>query len=455
MNEKILSAFCVILFSLSVAARPTENGPQIVIANNAGTYLPVLRGSGTKSSSAADATQTVPFASDDPNPRLWDIDTKNLTKVTPERGQLGAKILGPDNLPIDLQNADTLAPPTTDSGSIPNPKWPFALSHNTLYSGGWVRIQNDEVMPIAKAMAGVNMRLEAGAIRELHWHNTPEWAYILKGTTQITAVDQNGRNYLANVGPGDLWYFPEGMPHSLQGTDANNEGSEFLLIFPDGTFDSSNQFMITDWLAHTPKDVIAKNFGVDISEFDRLPSHDLYIFPGVAPPLDAKAPEDPQGTIPLPYSFEFSKVKPTQYAGGTVKIADTRTFPIAKTISVAEVTVEPGAMRELHWHPTEDEWTFFIEGQARVTIFAGQSNAQTYDYQGGDIAYIPTAWGHYVENSGNTTLRFLEIFNSPLFEDVSLAQWIANTPPAIVKATLQLSDEVINTLNKSKAFVVG
>jgi len=138
-----------------------------------------------------------------------------------------------------------------------------------------------------------------------------------------------------------------------------------------------------------------------------------------------------------------------------VKVVDSTTFKISKTIAAAEVTVNPGAMRELHWHPTQDEWSLFLEGQGRVTIFAAQSNSRTFDYQPGDIGYVPASMGHYVENIGNTTLRFLEIWNTDKFQDVSLNQWLALVPPALVKAHLNLSDDTISHLSKTKNTVVG
>ncbi|KAK1223018.1 hypothetical protein PQX77_014094 [Marasmius sp. AFHP31] len=424
-------------------------------------------------SSAVEPTATVPFASTDPNLPLWGPES-DPSIPKPMRGKLGASILGPDNKPLDLQNADLLAPPTTDHGTVGNAKWPFSFSKNRLQTGGWARQQNVNVMPIAKNLAGVNMRLEAGAIRELHWHKTSEvrkaalivksavdshgsqWAYVIKGTTQVTSVDQDGRNFVGNVGPGDLWFFPAGIPHSLQATNDTEEGSEFLLIFPEGNFDEDETFLLTDWLAHVPAEVIQKNFQVtDPKVFSHIPAEQLYIFPS-QPPANADAPEDPQGTVPQPFTFPFSKVEATQLAGGTVKIVDSRTFEVSTTIAAAEVTVEAGGLRELHWHPTQDEWTFFLEGEARVTIFAAQSNANTFNYQAGDIAYVPASMGHYVENTGNTTLRYLEIFNTDRFQDVSLSQWLALTPPALVKAHLGLDDAAIQDLTrfKEKAIVV-
>ncbi|KAI0332965.1 oxalate decarboxylase [Cubamyces sp. BRFM 1775] len=450
MNKLFTAVLCAVLHSRIAAGIPLGD----TSASISSSVSASLAEAATSTSDAAvKPSPTVPYASDDPNYWLWN----ETTTADPEavRGSLGGSILGPQNVPLDKQNPDLLAPPTTDNGDVGNAKWPFGLSKNRLVAGGWIRTQNVEQMPLSTAMAGANIRLEPGAIRELHWHNVAEWAYVLEGSTQITSVDQLGRNYVATVNKGDLWYFPPGIPHSLQATNDSATGTEFLLIFNSGTFGDSNTFLLTDWLAHTPKEVIAKNFQDDIEDWDQIPGRDLYIFPGVALPSDQKPPEDPFGNIPQPFSYEFSKVEPTRYPGGSVKIADSTTFSIAKEIAVAEVTVEPGAMRALHWHPTQDEWGLFLEGNARATIYAASGNAQTFDYQPGDISYVPTGWGHYVENTGNTTLRFLEIFNTAVFEDVSLEQWLALTPPALVKQHLQLSDSTIAKFNKTKNYVVG
>ncbi|KIK98029.1 hypothetical protein PAXRUDRAFT_135041 [Paxillus rubicundulus Ve08.2h10] len=412
----------------------------------------------SSTSAAASPNPTVPYASDDPNGVLW-LPSSDIIP-TPERGALGASVLGPQNIPIDLMNADLLAPPTTDNGDIPNVKWPMGLSHNRLQTGGWARQQNIEVLPIATEMAGVNMRLEPGAIRELHWHKTSEWAYILKGNVQVTSINPDGQNFIGTVGSGDLWYFPAGIPHSLQATGDTPDGAEFLLasseIFDTGAFSEDSTFLISlDWLAHVPKEVIAKNFQTDISAFNNIPSKELYIFPAIPPPDNQQAPESPQGTVPHPFTYPLSQVPITPLNGGSIKIVDSTVFTVSITIAAAEVTVEPGAMRELHWHPTQDEWDFFLQGNARMTLFASSSNARTWDFQAGDVGYVPAPYGHYVENIGNTTLKFLEVFRTNVYQDVSLAQWLALTPPELVKAHLGLSDETIATMKKTKQVVVG
>jgi len=304
-------------------------------------------------------------------------------------------------------------------------------------------------------MAGVNMRLAAGAVRELHWHKTAEWAFVLKGNTQVSAVNADGQNFLSTVGPGDLWFFPPGIPHSLQATADDPDGSEFLLVFDDGNFSEDSTFLLSDWLSHVPLSVLAKNFKASMQSFADLPNKQVYIFPSTPPDSNAKAPENALGQVPSPFTFSFSQVNATQYSGGSAKIVDTTTFPISTAISAAEITIEPGAMRELHWHPTQDEWSFFLEGEGRVTLFASSSNARTFNYQGGDVGYVPASFGHFVENTGNTTLRYLEIFNSDRFQDISLSQWLALSPPELVKANLQISDDTFNHFSKTKQVVVG
>ncbi|KAJ6577603.1 oxalate decarboxylase [Mycena capillaripes] len=438
-----------------VYAAPAASAPAVSSVSSVASAAPSSVPAPSPTSSAVEATATVPFASTDPNSPLWSLDSGD---PAPIRESFGASILGPSNIPVEQQNPDLLAPPTTDSGSLSNAKWPFSLSHNRLQTGGWARQENIGVMPIATSMASVNMRLEPGAIRELHWHKTSEWAYVLSGSTQVTAVDAQGRNFLATVGPGDLWFFPPGIPHSLQATNDSASGSEFILIFDDGAFSEDSTFLLTDWLSHVPAEVIQKNFQANAAAFSHIPAKELYIFPSSPPPTDAVAPSSPQGGVPNPFSFALSKVNATKLPGGSVKIVDSTTFTVSTTIAAAEVTVEPGAIRytsTAFWHPTMDEWSFFLEGQGRVTIFASQGNARTFNYQAGDIGFVPTAMGHYVENTGNTTLRYLEIFNTDRFEDISLNQWLALTPPDLVKAHLQLSDDTIASLSKTKPVVVG
>jgi oxalate decarboxylase len=373
----------------------------------------------------------------------------------PVHGGEGASTLGPRNVPLERENPDQLDPPGTDSGTVPNLKFSFAAAHNRLLTGGWAREVTTRELPIATELAGVNMRLKPGGIREMHWHKEAEWAYMLAGRARITAVDAQGRNFIEDVGEGDLWNFPAGIPHSIQGLE---EGCEFLLVFDNGNFSENETFLITDWFAHTPRSVLAKNFGVPEEAFANIPvdvEHERYIFPAKVPgPIASDAVDAPAGSAPQSFSHRLLAQEPIEVAGGRVRIVDSSNFPAASTIAAALVEVKPGGLRELHWHPNTDEWQYYISGRGRMTVFASGGMARTFDYQAGDVGYIPFAMGHYIENTGDEPLRFLEMFRSDHFADVSLNQWMALTPPELVRAHLNLDQQTLEALSRDKPVVV-
>lgn len=345
------------------------------------------------------------------------------------------------------QNPDILTPPETDHGTMPNLKFSFSDAHNRLEKGGWAREVTQRELPIATSLAGVNMRLLAGAIRELHWHKQAEWAYMLEGSARVTAVDPNGKNFIDDVGAGDLWYFPPGIPHSIQ---ALKNGCEFLLVFDDGSFSESSTFLISEWFAHTPKGVLAANFGVGESEFEDIPKNELYIFPGNVPgALDRQQVSSPES-----FSYRLHEQQPLRSCGGMVRVADSTNFPVSTRVAAALVEVEPGEMREMHWHPNADEWQYYIAGRARMTVFASEGKARTFNFQAGDVGYVPLAMGHYIQNLSQDPLRFLEVFASDHFADISLNQWMALTPPELIEQHLRLGKAAMAALKKEKQRVV-
>ena len=364
----------------------------------------------------------------------------------------GGPDYGPRDVMRDIENPDMLVPPVTDAGLMPNLKMSFSDTHMQLNHGGWSREITVRDLPIATTLAGVNMSLTPGGVRELHWHQQAEWAYMIWGSARITAMDASGRNFIADVGPGDLWYFPAGLPHSIQGLE---EGCEFLLVFDDGHFSDLNTLSISDWFAHTPKDVLSANFGVPENASAHIPKEQVYIFQDQVPgSLASQEVQSPYGTVPLSFKHRLLAQEPIITPGGSVRIVDSRNFPISKTVAAALVEIKPGAMRELHWHPNQDEWQYYLTGQGRMTVFAGNGAARTFDYRAGDVGYVPFAFGHYIQNTGTESLWVLEMFRSDRFEDISLNQWMALTPRDLVQDNLRVGNEVTDALRKEKRPVV-
>lgn len=370
----------------------------------------------------------------------------------PVRGNEGAPILGPRNPAREAQSLDRFRPPVTDSGTLPTLRWSFADSHVKMREGGWARQTTAREIPASTDLALVNMRLTAGGVRELHWHTAAEWAFMLKGRARITAIDPDGHAFQDDVGEGDLWNFPSGVPHSVQGIDG--DGCEFLLVFDEGHFSEDNTFSLTDWLAHTPREVLAKNFGVSEKAFADIPQKELFIFQAKPPGPLAADKVAGSGPVPRSYSHRLLAREPIRTKGGTVRISDSTTFPAANTIAAAYVEVEPGAMRELHWHPNANEAQYYLSGQARMTVFAGEGRAGTFDYRPGDVGFVPQNMGHYVENTGKDTLRLLELWRTDKVADVSLRQLLAFTPFELVRAHLGIDRSILERISTRKSPVV-
>jgi oxalate decarboxylase len=363
---------------------------------------------------------------------------------------------GPTNAALDAANPDSNIPLPTDAGGVQTFKYPMSFAHKRFQQGGWSREVTVRELAVSRALAGVDMRLTAGGVRELHWHTAAEWAYVLYGSARITCIDLDGKSFVTDVKEGDLWYFPPGIPHSIQGHKP--DGTEFLLVFDDGNFSEFETVQLSDWMAHTPPDVVAKNFGVSQALLSNLPKRERFIFQGEVPgPLadDQRAAAGALGASPIDFAFRTTQQPAsTRLTTGEVRIIDSTNFKVSTTIAAAIVTVRPGGLRELHWHPNADEWQFFISGKGRMTLFATGGRARTMDFEMGDVGYVQRTLPHYVENTGTTDLKFLEVFKSNVYQDLALSEWLSHTPPSLVAAHLGVDAATLAKIPKNKPVIV-
>ncbi|KAI2472143.1 Bicupin, oxalate decarboxylase/oxidase [Annulohypoxylon bovei var. microspora] len=424
-NRRDVSAWQLLVTGLALSnsglAIPIEDSPRQYLL--AGIDLP------PKYNGKSASPYTPGFR--DPYDKAVDSIDKKFDPL-PYRNGLGASVLGPWNGERSRQNPDLVRPPSTDHGNLNNMRWSFADSHVRIEEGGWTRQTTVRELGTSVELAAVNMRLDKGVIRELHWHKEAEWAFVLDGQVRVTAIDYEGGNFIDDLKRGDLWYFPSGVPHSLQGLGDN--GTEFLLVFDDGNFSEESTFILSDWLAHTPKSVVAKNFNLAPEVFAHLPEGEKYIFQGTQPgEIDEEKPTG-KGVKKSKTNFVHKMLdqEPLITSGGEVRITDSKNFPVSKTVAAAHLIIQPGALREMHWHPNADEWNFIIRGRARITIFASEGTARTFDYVPGDVGIIPRNMGHFVENIGDEPIEMLEVFRADEFRDFSLFQWLGETPKRMV-----------------------
>jgi oxalate decarboxylase len=363
---------------------------------------------------------------------------------------------GQENKPLLDENPDSNMPPPTDHGDMVPLWYSFDVVKKRVEEGGWTHEVTDRELPSSRDIAGVNMRLTAGSYRELHWHTADEWAYVLYGKARVTVMSPDGKMFIGDVGEGDLWLFPAGHPHSIQGLDP--DGTEFLLVFNQGNFSESGTMLLSEWMAHTPPEVLMKNFGLDREALAKLPTEALYIFPGAVPTNTVAQDKEEIGgsavASPNQVTFKMKSMAPTRSAKlGEVRIVDSSNFPLTK-LAAALVTLKPGGLRELHWHPNSSEWQFWIAGKGRMTVFFPVDNARTVDFNANDVGYVPSNAPHYIENTGDTDAIFLEMLASDVFEDVSLNQWLRHLPAQMVQAHLGFDAASLAKIPDEKLLIV-
>jgi len=319
--------------------------------------------------------------------------------------------------------------PLLSGKELPTFKFALERSEGRVMGGSYGKEATVEQLPISKGLAGVSMRLEPGVARELHWHATAaEWAFVLEGRCRTTVVDPLGNSETNDFDPGDVWYFPRGHGHSIE--CLGNKPVHFILIFDNGYFSEFGTFSITDWLGHAPKELLAKNFNLPESTFDGIPTEEIYFTHGAIPPEKQQPPL--QGALKSPpqtHRYRMLAQEPhSVHKGGREWRVGAERFPISQTVTGVVLDLEPGGLRELHWHPTSDEWQYVISGQVSVTMFGSHGRFRSELLDKGDVGYIPQGYGHSIENIGSKTARLLIAFNTGHYQAIDVSQWIAGNP---------------------------
>lgn len=337
---------------------------------------------------------------------------------------------------------------------LPTFKFELEKSEGKVDGGSFGKEATVEQLPISKGLAGVSMRLEPGVARELHWHATAaEWAFVIEGRCRTTIIDPTGRAQTSDFDPGDIWYFPRGYGHSIQ--CLGDKPCHFILIFDNGYFSEFGTFSITDWLGHAPKGLLAKNFGVPESTFEGIPKSEVYFTHGPIPP--EPPPHSLRGALfstPNSHRYPMLAQEPhSVHAGGREWRVSQNEFPVAKTITGVVLDLEPGGLRELHWHPNADEWQYLITGQISVTLFGSHSRFRTETLNAGDVGYIPQGYGHSIENIGAKPARVLIAFNTGEYQSVDLSQWLAGNPAYLLSDHFRIPAETFVHFPRKDVFI--
>jgi oxalate decarboxylase len=246
-----------------------------------------------------------------------------------------------------------------------------------------------------------------------------------------TVISPNGEASTDIFLPGDLWYFPRGHGHAVQ--NVGQTDAHFIIGFDDGHFSEYGTFSITDWVSKTSPKVAARNLGVSEQVIAQMPKKEAYIIPGKIPSVipEGYLAEDLQENQ-NPHKFRLGQAKLEKYEYGWIRRATQKEFPINGTLTSVLQEINPGGVREMHWHPNADEWQYVLSGRGRMTVFGAHGRVKSAEYGPGMVVFAQQGFGHYVENIGNEPLKFFALFNSPVFEEISISSWVAGNPAGLL-----------------------
>jgi oxalate decarboxylase len=322
-------------------------------------------------------------------------------------------------------------------------------------SGGWAREITTRGLPIATGIAGAHLFMNAGGSREMHWHDSAEWAYVVDGHCQVTAVDPDGLAEVVNLGPGDLWYFPKGHSHAIQTLGATP--CHAILAFDDGLYSEHGTFGLSDWMSRYDTQALSQAFGVSAETLGQIPKAETYIMQGDVLPLDgpqARAAHELDRS--RSHRFALMAQKPrVSTPGGTLHIASSKEFPMSTTLTGMVLKLKRGALYEPHWHPDANEWHYVLKGRTRVTLFAPDKRVATAELGPGECAYIPRSAGHSIQSIGSEDAEIVGVLDSPVYRESSLSDWLAKAPRHLLANNLGLSDKAIPSFNKKRTLIAA
>jgi oxalate decarboxylase len=322
-------------------------------------------------------------------------------------------------------------------------------------SGGWARDITSKSLPIATSIAAAHLYLNPGGVREMHWHNSAEWAYILTGHCQVTVVDPQGESEVANYAAGDLWYFPKAHAHAIQAL--GTEPCHAILAFDDGLYAEHGTFGLSDWISRLDPTLLSQVLGLPKDITTTIPTGEVYIKQGeVIARESARAKATQVLDQSRTHRHRLMAQKPrVRSSGGTLHVASAHEYPVSTTFTGVITKLNPGAVHAPHWHPNANEWHYVAKGRTRVSLFATDKRMAVRELSVGDCAYIPTGCGHIVENIGSDECEIVGVLDSGIYSEALLSDWLTQVPRQLLANNLGLPEKVFETITRRRSAIVA
>jgi oxalate decarboxylase len=322
-------------------------------------------------------------------------------------------------------------------------------------SGGWAREITTRGLPLATDIAGAHLFINAGGAREMHWHNSAEWAYVVDGHCQISVVDPDGQSEVVNLGPGDLWYFPKGHSHAIQ--TLGPTPCHAILAFDDGLYSEHGTFGISDWMSRYDSQSLSQALGVSAEAFAQMPKAETYIMQGEVLPLEGPQARSARALDrDRTHRYALMAQKPrVSTPGGALYVASAKEFPVSSTMTGMVLKLKRGAMHEPHWHTDANEWHYVLKGRTRVTLFAFDKRVAVAELSPGDCAYIPRNCGHSIQNVGTEDAEIVGVLDSGTYRESSLSDWLAKAPRHLLANNFGMPEAAVAHFGRKRTVITA
>jgi len=150
----------------------------------------------------------------------------------------------------------------------------------------------------------------------------------------------------------------------------------------------------------------------------------------------------------MSFKYQLEESVPQQFEGGTNRTATQRNIPSLKGMAIYSLQIDPGCLRELHWHPNAGELGYCLQGQGTMGIFSPAGDNATFDIGVGSVSFVPTGYFHYIRNTGSETLRVIAAFTHETPEHLDFSETLAYVPREFLAETFGVPTEAFPDLPK-------
>lgn len=282
-----------------------------------------------------------------------------------------------------------------------------------------------ETLPLLKNVIINIQRLAPGAAREPHWHHDKtELNCVIEGTGEMGIIGLDGKLVRIPIKPGTVTCVPQNLMHYMA-----NTGDTELVVAMGFNSTKGVSSSLSNALKAFPGDRLAQMTGLATSDIkpptDKESS--IYVAVRALPPIAMGSTPAVDGIVS---SASFSDAPGFANDHGTGKDINSKVIGNLDRVSMSYMTLEPGALRDIHWHPHGTELVYIIDGELEWGLQApGKAGDSSVFTSGkGDAVAIPQGWLHYAANTGGATAKLLVLWEAALPETVELSGSLAALP---------------------------